>query len=222
MNVSDSFFRNMKRYSLILWPLLICMSCQHDLASPRSDPKLQLETTVNDMMPSDIADDSFQKCIVKSTFIIDPLVENGSSYEEFIIQLQDHLTEIVVPANVIVRRGAQGVMHGKMEKTLHWAGHPGGTEKTSIVSERKEMGIAAKIVGRKLHLMPFGAWDSMIEGGASVTAIVGVPPLLRVQRIKNTPDNYSKEKLRADGWHIIKTAPSSKTLFENTRSNQLN
>jgi len=194
--------------------LLICVSCQHDLASPRSDPNLQIETTVNDMMPSDIPDDSFRKCIINSTFIIDPLVENGSSYEEFSIQLQDHLTEIILPESVHVLSGTPGVLHGKMEKTLHWAGHPEGPQKTSIVNERKEMGMAAKIIGRKFHLMLFGAWDSMIEGGASVAAIVEIPPLLKIRRLKNTPDDYSKEKLRADGWHIIKTAPSSKTLFE--------
>lgn len=167
------------------------------------------------MMPSDIPDDSFRKCIINSTFIIDPLVENGSSYEEFSIQLQDHLTEIVLPESVHVRSGIPGMLHGRMEKTLHWAGHPEVPQKTSIVNERKEMGMAANIIGRKFHLMIFGAWDSKVEGGASVAAIVEIPPSLKIRRLKNSPDNYSKEKLRADGWHIIKTAPSSKMQFEN-------
>lgn len=200
----------MKSIFAIIWSALLLSGCQYD-HSHENGPLL--DSRVNDMQTADIPDKDFGKSIIKSHFQIDPLVENGSCYEAFVLQLQDHVTEVCVPESVKTCKGPAGFALGQVKKTLSWAGHPAGTKKTSITTERRELGLAAKIIGHKLHLVPFGAWDSMIEGGASVEAVVQLPSAMKVKKQKKMANNSTREKMLLESWQIIKTTPSSEDQF---------
>jgi hypothetical protein len=155
---------------------------------------------------------AFRQSIHHSDTIIDPLVTNGDSYEQFQITIPESITTISLPPGTTTHGRDGRLLVGYLKKTLLWAGHPGDT-KTSIDDERSQMGVAMKITGRTLRLTSFGAWHSF-EGGSFVTVLVDVPEGVSIRHAKDQPDNRTAERLTQEGWFVIPSRPALKKDYD--------
>jgi len=183
----------------VLFAISLMASCQtqehHDYA--------ELMPPAQSLPPS-----AFRQSIHHSDFSTNPMVTNGDCYEQFQISIPDSITTITVPRGTTIYRREGGILDGHLEKSLHWAGHPGDT-RTSIDDERTKMGIAMKITGRTMHIISFGAWHSF-EGGSSVTLLVGIPERILIRHAKDQTDHRTADGLTQEGWFVIDSRPALK------------
>jgi hypothetical protein len=107
-------------------------------------------------------------------------IENGSAYEQAVVDTQG-CKKVVLPHDAVLRREGHGTkVQVFLKKTLGFSGHP--TKPMSIRTGRKCMGCATKVEGDALVLATFGEWDSHIEGGARLRVVCVVPKDLEVEQ----------------------------------------
>jgi hypothetical protein len=160
------------------------------------------------------------RSIVTEKSGVDPLVENGDAYEKSSFVLPTYVHKISVPPRTVVIHSPQeaGRMEILLVKSMGFAGHPGMF--VSIRSERKRMGAAVKIEGRDLVFALFGGFDSCIEGGTSIDAVIIVPQNLRVTKKRRlqfedvASDRWKgSEHFKRQDWFILPTYPDPEHRF---------
>ena len=189
------------RLSLILSILVMLPACQSrriDACSLAPAPKMRPVSAYRDS-------------VHYSRDVIDPLVKNGDCYERFVISLPIEIKTVVLPTDSTTFKTRERRVEGYVIKALYWGGHP-SEPGTSIDSERSLMGVAIERTPRRLRVTGFGAWHSF-EGGSSIKLAVGVPDGVRVKFSDKPPDNFTADKLTAEGWFVIDTEPTTKEKF---------
>jgi hypothetical protein len=152
-----------------------------------------------------------------------PKVQNGKAYDKATINIGDEKFVVVPDDAKIEHNGPDGRIEIYIEKTLEFGGHPG--ELMSIRNERKNMGCVMKSEADKLIIATYGEWDSNIEGGAFIQALViRVPDKLKVETRKGLSGPIlarkgfgKKKQTRSDGiepgengWKAIADVPDPK------------
>ncbi|WP_147263763.1 hypothetical protein [Roseimicrobium gellanilyticum] len=157
---------------------------------------------------------SEKQSVVFSNFSANPLVQNGQAYEQVRLKLPEGVKTMTVPTGTVVAPSERDEVVIYLKKSLGWMGHPDGP--VSILTEKKGMGAGVLVHRTTLRFTLFGG-SSSFEGGSSVSAVVLVPPSVRVKTYEKRPFDDEAE-YQAQGWYTLSTVPDAdKTFLKYTR-----